>query len=367
MISQVYGGGGNSGAQFKNDFIEVFNRGTSTVDLAGWSVQETSAAGTTWSPTPLCTTGRCLLAPGKYFLVEEAGGAVGSNLPTPDATGTINLNGTAAKAALVSTATALTGSCPSGVTILDLVGYGTTADCFEGSNRAPAPSNTTADFRKSGGCVDTNDNSADFVTSAPNPRNSSSPANDCSTGFRPDISISDVTVTEGDSGTVNATFNVTLSAASAQTVTVAFATADGTATAGEDYQSSSGILTFNPGDLTKSVTVLVNGDTRDEANKTFFVNLSNATNAAILDPQGQGTITDNDPTPSLLINDLPSIPEGDTGTSTATFTVTLSAASGQTVTVNYATADGTAAAAAITSRRAARSLSIPVTQRSRYR
>jgi hypothetical protein len=344
VISQVYGGGGNSGAQFKNDFIEVFNRGTSTVDLAGWSVQETSAAGTTWSPTPLCTTGPCLLAPGKYFLVEEAGGAVGSNLPTPDATGTINLNGTAAKAALVSTATALTGSCPSGVTILDLVGYGTTADCFEGSNRAPAPSNTTADFRKSGGCVDTNDNSADFVTSAPNPRNSSSPANDCSTGFRPDISINDVTVTEGDSGTVNATFNVTLSAASAQTVTVAFATADGTATAGEDYQSSSGILTFNPGDLTKSVTVLVNGDTRDEANKTFFVNLSNATNAAILDPQGQGTINDNDPTPSLLINDLPSIPEGDTGTSTATFTVTLSAASGQTVTVNYATADGTAAA-----------------------
>lgn len=344
VISQVYGGGGNSGATLKNDFIEVFNRGTTTVDIAGWSVQETIDTGSgTWSVTSLCTAGPCYLVPGKYFLVQEAAGAGGaSNLPTPDATGTINVNGTAAKVALVSSTTALTGSCPSGANILDLVGYGNTASCFEGTGRAPAPSNTTADFRKSGGCVDTNDSAADFVTSAPNPRNSSSAANDCSTGFRPDISISDVTVTEGDSGTVNATFNVTLSAASAQTVTVAFATADGTATAGADYQSSSGMLTFNPGDLARPVTVLVNGDTLDEANETLFVNLSNATSAAILDARGQGTITDNDPTPSLSINDLPNIPEGDTGTSIANFTVTLSAASGQTVTVNYATADGTA-------------------------
>ena len=344
VISQVYGGGGNSGATLKNDFIEVFNRGTTTVDIAGWSVQETTDTGSgTWSVTSLCTAGPCFLVPGKYFLVQEAAGAGGaSNLPTPDATGTINVNGTAAKVALVSSTTALTGSCPSGANILDLVGYGNTASCFEGTGRAPAPSNTTADFRKSGGCVDTNDNAADFVTSAPNPRNSSSPANDCRTGFRPDISISDLTVTEGDSGTVNATFNVTLSAASAQTVTVAFATADGTATAGTDYQSSSGTLTFNPGDLARPVTVLVNGDSLDEANETLFVNLSNATSAAILDARGQGTITDNDPTPSLSINDLPNIPEGDTGTSIANFTVTLSAASGQTVTVNYATADGTA-------------------------
>jgi uncharacterized repeat protein (TIGR01451 family) len=89
----------------------------------------------------------------------------------------------------------------------------------------------------------------------------------------------------------------------------------------------------------------VNGDLLDETNETFFVNLSNAANAAILDPQGVGTITDNDPTPSLSINDLPNIAEGNTGNSTVNFTVTLSAASGQTVTVNYATADGTATTA----------------------
>jgi uncharacterized protein (TIGR03437 family) len=343
-ISQVYGGGGNSGAQFKNDFIEVFNRGTTTVDLTSWSVQEISDTGTgTWGVTPLCATGPCLLNPGKYFLVQEAAGAgVAQSLPAPDATGTINLGGTSGKLALVSTTVALSGPCPSSTSILDLVGYGTAASCFEGTARAPSPSNTSADFRKSGGCVDTNDNAADFVVSAPNPRNSGAPANDCTTGFRPDMAINDVSVTEGDSTTVNASFNVTLSAVSTQTITVAFATADGTATAGSDYQSSSGTLTFNPGELSKPINVLVNGDILDEPNEAFLVNLSNATNATIIDNQGQGTIIDNDPTPSLSINDLLSIPEGDSSTSTANFTVTLSAASGQTVTVNYATADGTA-------------------------
>src|SRR2546421_630723 len=141
---------------------------------------------------------------------------------------------------------------PSDALIADFVGYGSTAPtaghCYEGSAPAAAPSNSTADFRKSGGCIDTNQNAADFVVSTPNPRNSTSPANDCSTGVRPDISISDPVVTEGDSGTTTLTFTVTLSVPNnAQTVTVNYATADGTATAGADYQSASGTVTFNPG------------------------------------------------------------------------------------------------------------------------
>src|SRR3989454_2516207 len=108
VISQVYGGGGNSGATFKNDFIEIFNRGATTVDLAGWSVQQAAASGTSWSVTALCPSGSCLLAPGKYFLVQEASsGAVGSNLPAPDATGTSNLSATSGKIALVTSTTAL--------------------------------------------------------------------------------------------------------------------------------------------------------------------------------------------------------------------------------------------------------------------
>ena len=160
----------------------------------------------------------------------------------------------------------------------------------------------------------------------------------------PSLSINDVTVTEGNSGSVNADFTLSLSAASGQTVTVNYATADGSATAPGDYTaSSSSTLTFNPGETSKTVTVVVNGDTLVEPDETFFVNLSNPTNATLADSQGQGTITDNDPAPSLSINDV-TVTEGNSGSVNADFTLSLSAASGQTVTVNYATADGSATA-----------------------
>jgi N,N-dimethylformamidase beta subunit-like, C-terminal/Concanavalin A-like lectin/glucanases superfamily/Bacterial Ig-like domain/Bacterial Ig domain/Calx-beta domain len=111
----------------------------------------------------------------------------------------------------------------------------------------------------------------------------------------PTISINNVSVTEGNSGTVNATFTVTLSAASSQTVTVTYATADGTATAGSDYTAvPPTTLTFTPGQTSKTVAVSVLGDTAFEANETFFVNLSNPTNATFADSQGLGTITDDD-------------------------------------------------------------------------
>ncbi|HBL59814.1 MAG TPA: sodium:calcium exchanger, partial [Cyanobacteria bacterium UBA8803] len=161
----------------------------------------------------------------------------------------------------------------------------------------------------------------------------------------PTLSINDAIVTEGNSGTTNMTFTVRLSAASTQTVSVNFATANGTAIAGSDYTSGSGTITFNPGETSKTITVAVRGDLLDEDNETFMVNLSNAINATIADGQGIGTITDNDATPSFRINDV-TITEGDSGTSNVAFTVNLSAASGRTATVNFATANGTATAGA---------------------
>ncbi|MBV9469462.1 MAG: CSLREA domain-containing protein, partial [Abitibacteriaceae bacterium] len=161
----------------------------------------------------------------------------------------------------------------------------------------------------------------------------------------PSLAVNDVTVAEGNSGPTNAVFTVSLSAASGQTVTVDYATADGTATAGSDYQSRSGTLTFAPGETSKTVAVIVNGDTLNEPDETFTLVLSDPTHATIADNQGVGTITNDDSPPSLSINDV-SVPEGDSGTTPATFTVSLSAASGQTVTVKYATADGTATAPA---------------------
>lgn len=180
VISQVYGGGGNSGATLKNDFIELFNRGNSAVDISGWSVQYASAAGTNWQVTSLCPGGACTIAPGHYFLIQEAQGAAGSlNLPTPDATGTISMSASSAKVALVNSTTALSGACPSGSSIVDLVGYGSSASCFEGSGATVAPSNTNAVLRISNGCVDTDNNNSDFAAGAPNPRNSASAVTTC--------------------------------------------------------------------------------------------------------------------------------------------------------------------------------------------
>jgi len=137
----------------------------------------------------------------------------------------------------------------------------------------------------------------------------------------PALSIDDVTVTEGNGGTVNATFNVTLSAAATGTVTVAFATADGTATAGTDYVVNTGSLTFSAGQMVKTVTVAVNGDTTPEANETFFVNLSAPSGATIADGQGQGTISDDDSSAAAVICPTAPVDPG------ASFSATVNAGS----------------------------------------
>src|SRR5438309_526994 len=176
VISQVYGGGRNSGATFTHDYIEIFNRGSTTVSLAGLSLQYSSATGTgnfganTGQLTEF--TGGSV-APGQYFLVQEASGttpAPPSNLTADMVDSTpINLSATAGKVALVTGTTSL--GCNGGSTpcppaalgrIVDLIGYGT-ANFFE-SAAAPAPSNTTAAVRKNEGCTETDDNSADFET-----------------------------------------------------------------------------------------------------------------------------------------------------------------------------------------------------------
>jgi hypothetical protein len=172
VISQVYGGAGCGTAgcsTYQNDFIELYNRSAAPVSLNGYSVQYAAATGTAWQVTALPNF---TLQPGQYFLVSESFGANGvTPLPTPDASGTIAMSATAAKVALVNTTTALSGACPVSATIVDLVGYGATPNCFEGAAAAPAPSTTTADIRKGGGSVDTNVNSADFTAATPTPRN----------------------------------------------------------------------------------------------------------------------------------------------------------------------------------------------------
>ena len=171
-ISQVYGGGGNSGATLTNDFVELYNPGPGALDLTGWTLQYASSTGSSWQSTPLAGS----IAAYSYYLVQERKEPETTPLPTPDAAGTIPMSATAGKVALVSGAAVLSGTCPSSASIVDFVGYGA-ANCFEGSGATPTLSNTLAALRLSGGMVDTDNNSADFFTGAPDPRNSDSEAN----------------------------------------------------------------------------------------------------------------------------------------------------------------------------------------------
>lgn len=181
VISQVYGGGGNSGATFRQDFIELFNRGTVAVDVSGWSIQYAAATLGTWQKTNLTGT----IQPGRYYLIQQAAGAGGTvNLPAPDLTGTIAMGSTSGKIALVTNQTLLScgataGSCLPNAAILDFVGYGSTADNSEGSRPTAAPGNTTSVLRDGNGCLDSDNNADDFATGAPNPRNSAAPATVC--------------------------------------------------------------------------------------------------------------------------------------------------------------------------------------------
>jgi predicted extracellular nuclease len=161
VISQVYGGGGNGGSVYRNDFIELFNAGSAPVTVTGWSVQYASSTGASWQVTTLSGT----IAPGRYYLVQQAQGAGGTTpFPTPDATGTIPMSATAGKVALVRATEALATACPLGGAVEDFVGFGTTTNCAEGNAPTPTLSNTTAALRKIDGRQDTDNNAADFAT-----------------------------------------------------------------------------------------------------------------------------------------------------------------------------------------------------------
>jgi YD repeat-containing protein len=187
VVSQIYGGGGNTGATYKNDFIELFNRSNTIVDLTNWSVQYAAPGGSTWQVVAL--TGS--LGPGQYYLVQAAPGASGTtDLPAPDATSNISMNSSAGKVALVSRTVALSGTYPLGDSnIIDFVGYGSTASAFEGSGPTTGPSNTNAVLRANGGCTDTDNNSTDFNSGAPAPRNSSAATSPCGGGIPPSTTV----------------------------------------------------------------------------------------------------------------------------------------------------------------------------------
>lgn len=183
VISQVYGGGGNASAPYQNDFVELFNRSASPVTLDGWSLQYSSAGGTSWASNKAAIP-TVTLAPGQYYLVQLSGGATGAALPDADASGSINMSASSGKIALVKSSTGLAAvenpNPTDQPTLADLVGFGSKATGFEGSGATASNlSNTLAALRKEDGCTDSDDNKADFETGAPTPRNTHSALKAC--------------------------------------------------------------------------------------------------------------------------------------------------------------------------------------------
>jgi len=279
VISQIYGGGGNSGATFRNDFIELFNRTGQPVSLTGWSVQYAASTGTTWQRTLLSGT----IQPGHYYLVQEAQGNGGTvSLPTPDLMDTINLSQSDGKVALVNSTTALTGAAPSGVQIIDFVGYGT-ANAAEGIP-VPPLTNTTAAIRLSGGCTASNNNSADFTVGSPNPRNSSGAPNPCSISS-PAFTITKTHTGNFSQGQAGAAYTIGVSnsgtAPTIGTVTLADALPAGltlVAMSGAGWTCQSASCTRNDplaaGAAYPAVTVLVNVSGSAQAGITNQANVS---------------------------------------------------------------------------------------------
>ena len=223
VISQVFGAGGNSGSPFTHDFVELFNPTDKPVSIEGWTLQYAAPAddGRKWDMSaPL----KGSIEPGKYYLVQLNGGTVGKPLPTPDLVTAIanGLGAVDGKLTLVNSATLLTEMCPTNISIVDFVGYGK-ANCFE-SKAAPAAANTKGLLRKNNGCMDTDDNAADFSAVAPSPRNSALPASSCNGAVVKVVSTSltayCITPSNVATGSIafeatgnfsNATFNVLLS------------------------------------------------------------------------------------------------------------------------------------------------------------
>ncbi len=247
-ISQVYTRGGDLGAAFRNDYVEIFNSGAAPIDLGGWSVQYAPLGAGPWQVSVLAGT----VAPGGYHLVAEgSGGPQGANLPVPDSTGSVNLGSSTGKIALVRNTTPLAGNCPVGSFVNDFVGYGAGVDCFEGTGPVPPVASASgASHRQAQGCLDTDENATDFTTDIANPRTSASPTVDCSILAPPHPPTHAINQVQGNGG---------FSPLAGQAVTVAgvvtarrsdgffIQTPDGSADDDFDATTSEGLFVFTAG------------------------------------------------------------------------------------------------------------------------
>jgi MYXO-CTERM domain-containing protein len=255
VISQVYGGGGNSNAAFKNDYVELFNSGSASVSTLDLSIQYAPATNPTWQVFALPDA---VIDPGHYFLVQLAADtATAPPIPTADAVSTINIGNKSGNIALVQ-GTARIVCADGGVTrcapfAIDFVGYGSTSE-REGTASAPMPGNDKSIFRNGGGCIDTDENRADFTVATPAPRNALSAPVSCA--------ASDAGT---DAAAPPADANVTLDAEIDASVTIDASDASVTVDAGVAVDASDASVSVDAG-VTVDASVIVDSGKKHDAN-----------------------------------------------------------------------------------------------------
>jgi hypothetical protein len=306
VISQVYAGGGSPGAKYTNAYLELYNRGTSDVNISGWQFSVTRdspgspiSLGTSFSF--ISTRGIFVRAGGYLLLQLGSEGTDGAPLPvTPDLATSdqspvkllLDTSGT------ISLRAPLTGfpafqSCPaSDSKVSDFVAYGRAGSCIEGSGPAPGLNNTIALLRKGEGCTDTNDNAADFTTDVPAPHNSNSAVHSCAADT-PKLRFDSASYSVSE-GQHSIEISVDRLGDASGTVSVDYATSDATAHQRTDYTTSTGTLVFQPGETRKAFTVLVTDNSYVDANRTVNLSLSKLTGGAVISTPAAASLTIDD-------------------------------------------------------------------------
>jgi hypothetical protein len=294
-ISQIYTRGGESGAIYQNDFIELYNRGNSVVDISGWSLNITSFEGSFNSGTRVfLSTSGITIPPGMHMLFAfKPGGSNGTPLNGDFPISLPNLGSTGGQITLIAKDKILPPGCPASPdltgAVVDSVGYGTVS-CGEGTVTL-APPATKSLTRINGGCTDTNDNLADFSFADPNPRGLTSPAVVCGSQSSSVIQFG-APQFEGFEGVSpsRAQIAVTRIGDVSTAATVDYFTSDGTASERSDYTTAIGTLLFEPGETQKTFDVLITNDNIDEGNETVFLGLVNATGNGGIGPRNSATL-----------------------------------------------------------------------------
>jgi len=298
VISQVYAGGGNPGSTYRNNYIELFNRTDRAINVDGWPIYFTSDTGVFNSYIAFVSSRGIAIAPHSYLLIQFGPASTNGAPLSPDLIDDIaNQNiPPSGKVFLARPNTNLLGSsCPwPNADIMDFVGYGSTASCFEGTGPTGTTSNTTAALRKGAGCTDSDNNAADFEVGAPSPRNSTAPQNFCGTPPPAVIQFSQASFnTTESSGSIGLLVTRTVNTSGVSTVD--YATGDSfvangcnvvgsSASSRCDYIASIGSLKFAPGETSKLINIPIIDDNYSEVTEHFFVTLSNPTAAVLGTP-----------------------------------------------------------------------------------